>query len=211
MRGASGQRIIVLYGVFLVLFYEFVIAYPDTQGGCYVAVVQCCAPAGPCWADALAPQRRRDSRVLVPRRTQGQHLSVGQHNNNNDNHINNETNDDDTRQTLVRTNIAAKRKRSGTVRGGGFAQNIRPPGDPVSDTAFFLHFVAVGSICFRMGCLIFLSASLLTTLVWRFRAGAAGWGRGGGGLEGAFKKRTSSYLDLGPCLEKESCPESLTG
>jgi hypothetical protein len=135
-----------------VFFYEFVIAYPDTQGGCYVAVVQFCAPAGPSWADALAIQRRRDSRVLAPRRTQGQHLTVGQRKNNNDNNINNEDNDDDTRQTLVRANIAAKRKRSGTVRGGGFAQNIIPPGDLVSDTVFFLRAVAVGSICFRVGC-----------------------------------------------------------
>ena len=136
-------------------FYEFVIAYPDTQGGCYVAVVQCCAPAGPCWADALAPQRRRDSRVLVPRRTQGQHLSVGQHNNNNDNHINNETNDDDTRQTLVRANIAAKRKRS------GFAQNIRPPGDRVSGTFFCVWALAVGNVWSRFEFVLLLSASRL--------------------------------------------------
>jgi hypothetical protein len=124
--------------------------------------------------------------VLVPRRTQGQHLSVGQHKNNNDNNIHNANNDDDTRQTLVRANIAAKRKRLGTVRGGGFAQNITPPGSPVSDTVFFLRAVAVGSICFRVGCSLFLSASLLTTFSRACGRAAARMGRGGGEIGGGW-------------------------
>ena len=48
-----------------------------------------------------------------------------------------------------------------SVRGGGFLQNIIPPGDPVFGTVFCVWALAIGNMWYLFGFLLLLSASRL--------------------------------------------------